>query len=52
MLFRSFDGKIIEINRKDFKSDDLYYEYVIKMKYNISFPKSGNMKSEILGMIK
>ena len=39
MLFRTADGKLIEINKYDFKNDKLYYEkimsiykYLIKVK--------------------
>ena len=32
MLFRTIDGKIIEINRYDFKNDKLYYEKIMSIK--------------------
>jgi hypothetical protein len=32
MLFRTIDGKIIEINRYDFKNDKLYYEKIMTIK--------------------
>jgi hypothetical protein len=37
MLFRTIDGKIIEINRYDFKNDKLYYGKImtIKKAYNL-----------------
>ena len=28
MLFRTIDGKLIEINKYDFKNDKLYYEKI------------------------
>jgi hypothetical protein len=28
MLFRTVDGKLIEINKYDFKNDKLYYEKI------------------------
>jgi hypothetical protein len=38
MLFRTSEGKLIEINKYDFKNDSLYYEkiYIVKQ----SCPKS------------
>jgi hypothetical protein len=32
MLFRTIDGKIIEINRYDFKNDKLYYTKIMSLK--------------------
>ncbi len=32
MLFRTIDGKFIEINRYDFKNDKLYYEKIMSVK--------------------
>jgi hypothetical protein len=32
MLFRTIDGKIIEINRYDFKNDKLYYSKIMIIK--------------------
>uniref|UniRef100_A0A6C0B1M2 Uncharacterized protein n=1 Tax=viral metagenome TaxID=1070528 RepID=A0A6C0B1M2_9ZZZZ len=32
MLFRKYDGTIIEIKRADFKNDVLYYTHIINMK--------------------
>jgi len=32
MLFRTIDGKIIEINRYDFKNDKLYYGKIMSIK--------------------
>ena len=31
MLFRSIDGKLIEINKYDFKNDKLYYEKIMSI---------------------
>jgi hypothetical protein len=35
MLFRTIDGKIVEINRYDFKNDKLYYAKIMSIK-NVS----------------
>jgi hypothetical protein len=32
MLFRTFDGKLVEIRKYDFKNDKLYYEKIMKIK--------------------
>jgi len=34
MLFRTKDGKLIEINKKDFKNDKLYYQKIMSLFYN------------------
>ena len=31
MLFRTKDGKLIEINKKDFKNDKLYYQKIMSL---------------------
>ena len=36
MLFRTIDGKIIEINRYDFKNDKLYYAKIMEIKLPFS----------------
>ena len=51
MLFRTFDGELIEINRCDFITDVQYYEHIMKVVYNISFPKKGNVLGDILKLI-
>ena len=33
MLFRTFKGELIEINKYDFKNDKLYYEKIMHLKY-------------------
>jgi hypothetical protein len=37
MLFRTSEGKLIEINKYDFKNDSLYYEKILNIKQ--SYPK-------------
>jgi hypothetical protein len=36
MLFRTIDGKIIEINRYNFKNDKLYYAKIMSIKQSFS----------------
>jgi hypothetical protein len=31
MLFRTFDGKLVEIRKYDFKNDKLYYEKIMNI---------------------
>lgn len=31
MLFRTFDGKFVEIRKYDFKNDKLYYEKIMNI---------------------
>lgn len=34
MLFRTKQGKIVEINRRDYSTDTLYYSKIVKIKKN------------------
>lgn len=37
MIFRKFDGTLIEINRMDYKNDEIYYKKIMNAKsYNKS----------------
>jgi hypothetical protein len=42
MIFRTFDGKLIEINRYEFKNDTLYYKEIMKCKIGNKLSKSNN----------
>jgi len=35
MIFRKFNGELIEINRYDFKNDKMYYEKIMEIKKQI-----------------
>ena len=52
MLFRSTNGELVEIKRMDFINDKLYYEQIMMVKYQKTFPKISNMKDEIVRLIK
>ena len=42
MLFRTIDGKLIEINKYDFKNDKLYYEKIMSIyKVWLNYKTSG-----------
>ena len=34
MLFRSINGNLIEINKYDYKNDQLYYEKIMEIMFN------------------
>ena len=51
MLFRALNGKLIEICRIDYATDDAYYGEIIKAKYNITFPKKKDVIQDILNII-
>ena len=38
MLFRDINGKLIELNRYDFKNDKLYYQKIMEIKKPIIEP--------------
>jgi hypothetical protein len=42
MLFRDITGKMVELNRYDFKNDKLYYQQIINIKQQY-FTKSNNI---------
>jgi hypothetical protein len=35
MLFRKYDGSIIEVKKTDFKNDKLYYTFIMNIKMNM-----------------
>ena len=35
MLFRNNEGKLVELNRYDFKNDHIYYKKILSMKFLI-----------------
>jgi hypothetical protein len=43
MLFRNAEGKLVEINRCDYKNDHIYYKNILKLKNIVnSDPKEIN----------
>ena len=52
MLFKSFDGKLIQINKQDYNNDIDYYKQVLKIKgFNIK-NKHYDFDEEILDILK
>jgi hypothetical protein len=52
MLFKSFDGKLIQINKQDYNNDIDYYKQVLKIKgLNIN-NKHYDFDEEILDILK
>ena len=37
------NNKYIEVNREDFTNDNDFYEKIIKLKFNKTFPKQNNL---------
>jgi|TARA_Y100000992_G_scaffold302554_2_gene277265 uncharacterized protein YozE (UPF0346 family) len=50
MLFRDIQGKLINIERKEFHNDKDYYEKICSV-YNIKFPKQDNQFETIINYI-
>ena len=46
MLFRSINGKLIEINKYDYKNDQLYYEKIMEIMFNyqLNQPSTQHLK--------
>ena len=52
MWFRSINGELIEINRKDFLSCSEYYSYIMKKVYNVTNTEQENVLDNVLRIIK
>jgi hypothetical protein len=58
MLILSKDGKLVEINRKDFLTDSEYYNKIISLKFNFSLDthaqkqKQTINKNNLISMIR
>ena len=39
MLFRNSDGKLVELNRYDYKNDRIYYKNILLLKNIVNHPK-------------
>jgi len=51
MLFRDSNNNLIEINKSDFITDKLYYEYIMNIK-NISYKNNSlNIQQKIKNII-
>ena len=51
MLFKSFDGKLIQINKQDYNNDIDYYKQVLKLKgFNIQ-NKHNDLDKDILDIL-
>ena len=51
MLFKSFDGKLIKINKQDYNNDIDYYKQVLKIKgFNIQ-NKHNDLDKDILDIL-
>ena len=53
MLFRDINGNLIELNRYDFKNDNLYYQKIIEIKKNtkLTDPKDSNYSNYVINQL-
>ena len=51
-MIRAFNGKLIKIDKKDFKNDYDYYRFMWKTKYNIKINNKDNNEDSIKKMVK
>lgn len=52
MIFRTFNGTLVEINRYEFKKDTLYYKEILKCKIANYLSKPDNRSAFIQSLIK
>jgi len=48
MLFRDFDGNLIQLNRYDFKNDKLYYKKIMEIKQQSTKSNKDTNKNEYI----
>jgi hypothetical protein len=51
MLFRSNHGKLIEINKNDFKNDKLYFQKIMSLFEKVSQQTSTNNSEQLMQSI-
>lgn len=51
-MIRTFNGKLIAMDKKKFKNDYDYYRFLWKKKYNIKINKKQNNEECIKNMVK
>lgn len=47
MLFRNSEGKLVEINRYDYKNDHIYYKKILQVK-NLVSPKEASYSNFLI----
>ena len=52
MLYRTFHGKIISINKKDFHSDSSYYAKIIASLFNKKVAQKSNTVEHIAKLLE
>lgn len=52
MLYRTFHGKIVSINKKDFHSDSSYYAKIIASLFNKKIVPKGNTIEHIAKLLE
>lgn len=51
-MIRTFQGKLIKINRENFKNDYDYFRFLWKKKFNVELNKKDNNKDMIKKLVK
>ena len=52
MIVRSYTGQLIELLKKDFINDHLYYQKLIEIKFNIKLPEKTLTLDDLLDHIR
>lgn len=51
-MFRNYNGKLIKVNKFNFKSEKDYYVYLLKQKYNVVLKNNESVVDNIVFKIK
>ena len=51
-MFRNYNGKLVKVNKFNFKSEKDYYIYLLKEKYNIVLKNNESIVDNIVFKIK
>lgn len=51
-MIRGVEGKLVKVNKEDYKNDYDYYRFLWKRKYNIKINKKRNIIDSIKKLVK
>ena len=51
-MIRTYNGKLIKVNKETFKNDYNYYRFLWKQKYNFKLNNSEKLKDNIKKLVK
>ena len=51
-MFRNYNGKLVKVNKFNFKSEKDYYVYLLKKKYNVVLKNNESVVDNIIFKIK